>query len=249
MKSKKGFTLIELLVVIAIIAMLLAIITPSLNKAKQKAREVICKIHQRGIGLGMRMYIDENDGKVYPNIRNRYMWYVPSGANMGKEISPSSTDAYWGVAYRDYVDSTKVYGCPSFQRPDILYGLPPELMLEAAFAINHHIANQTRFPKVTNIKSPSLFIVCHDHQEPKIENGTNDHFHNNDSPNPNAKNVVQYRTGNRRQYYRSLYRHSTRFPDDDKTGGKANILWLDGHVSALAESWGHDVRVRWYTGQ
>ncbi len=254
MKSKKGFTLIELLVVIAIIAMLLAIITPALNKAKQKAKEVICKIHQRGIGLGMRLYIDENDGKVFRTLRNRYMWYVPSGPNMGQEISPTDTSAYWGVAYRDYVESTKVYGCPSFQRPiDSLYSdMPPELLKEAAFAINHHIAS-SRFPKITDIKSPSFFIVCHDHQEPKIENGSRDHFHNDDSTAVNAKNVTQYREDSsntlRKTLYRNLYRHSTRFSDPWKTGGKANILWLDGHVSALAESWGHDVRVRWYSGQ
>ena len=40
---KNGFTLIELLVVIAIIALLLAVIVPSLNIAKKKAEEVICR--------------------------------------------------------------------------------------------------------------------------------------------------------------------------------------------------------------
>ena len=246
----KGFTLIELLVVIAIIALLLAIILPSLKMAKQKTQELVCRINQRGISLGMRLYTEDYDGKVYSKtITNRYMWYEYQGANSGNFLKPDDSRAYWGVAYKDYVDNVKAFGCPSFRRPGSLYpgSMPPELMLEAAFAINRHLAED--FEKVTDIKSPSQFIVCHDHQEPKIENGTADHFHNNDNPNPNAKNVTQYREGgSRRDFYRALFRHSTTSDDPFKTGGNANILWLDGHASALAESWGHDVRVKWYTG-
>lgn len=43
----KGFTLIELLVVIAIIALLLAILMPALRKAKESAREIICRANLR----------------------------------------------------------------------------------------------------------------------------------------------------------------------------------------------------------
>ena len=244
MKSKKGFTLIELLVVIAIIAMLLAILLPALNKVKEKAKELVCKTHLKGIGLGMKIYIEENDGKLYPNIENKYMWYLPTG----EEISPDDDDAYWGVAYRDTIDSTKVFGCPSFQRPmDSLYGdMPPELMKEAAYAINHFI---TDFDKVAEIKSPSFFIICHDHQEPKIENGTSDHFHN-DGPGTGTMNVTQYRAGGGRSaFYRNLFRHSKKSSDEFETRGNANILWLDNHVSPLAETNGDNVPRRWYEGK
>ncbi len=95
MKSKKGFTLIELLVVIAIIALLLAILVPSLNKAKEKAREVICRVHLKGIGLGLTIYIDENNNKVYPNVPNRFLWYDSAG----NYLRPDHPDAYWGLAY------------------------------------------------------------------------------------------------------------------------------------------------------
>ena len=247
MKKRGGFTLIELLVVIAIIALLLAILLPSLNKVKEKARELVCKTHLKGIGLGMLVYTEENDGKVYPNVTNRYMWYVPSGANQGDEISPDHSDAYWGVAYRDTIESTKVFGCSSFQRPiDSLYSdMPPELLKEAAFAINRNLA--TNFDKVSEIKSPSFFIVCHDHIEPRIENGSRDMFHND---GPGTDNLTHYRQGgSRSEFYRTIFRHSTKFGDDFRTGGKANILWLDGHVDSLEETTGDNVRERWYTGE
>jgi prepilin-type N-terminal cleavage/methylation domain-containing protein len=55
-----GFTLIELLVVIAIIGLLLAVIVPSLNKAKYYARRVVCAGRMSQIGVAMKLYADAN---------------------------------------------------------------------------------------------------------------------------------------------------------------------------------------------
>ena len=52
----KGFTLVELLVVISIIAVLLAILIPSLNKAKEQAKKIVCQNNMRQIGLGAHAY-------------------------------------------------------------------------------------------------------------------------------------------------------------------------------------------------
>ena len=62
---KQGFTLIELLVVIAIIALLLAIIMPSLQKVKQIARSVICCSNMRQMGIGFASYGVQNDGRMF----------------------------------------------------------------------------------------------------------------------------------------------------------------------------------------
>ena len=59
--NNKGFTLIELLVVIAIIALLLAILMPSLKKAKELGQRVVCLNSVRQLTLAWRMYANDND--------------------------------------------------------------------------------------------------------------------------------------------------------------------------------------------
>ena len=66
--SNFSFTLIELLVVIAIIAILAALLMPSLRAARDKAKSIQCMNNLRQIGTGMALYAQENDGYlVYHN--------------------------------------------------------------------------------------------------------------------------------------------------------------------------------------
>lgn len=72
MKRNKGFTLIELLVVIAIIALLIAILLPSLARARELSKRTVCSTRLKSMGTAAEMYTNDNAGS----------WMIPGHKNV-----------------------------------------------------------------------------------------------------------------------------------------------------------------------
>jgi len=63
-KAAEAFTLVELLVVMALIAVLAALLLPALGRSKESARATVCLGHLHQIGIGLQIYVSENNNKL-----------------------------------------------------------------------------------------------------------------------------------------------------------------------------------------
>lgn len=134
MRSQRanGFTLVELLVVIGIIALLIGILLPVLNRARDAAQTVKCAANLRSIGQGMALYASDYRG-VFP-ASNYYKGLARDPAT-GQQI-PSTPDngyVHWSsflYGEKDAINNDDIYrsshGWDAFKCPSLQNGgLPP----------------------------------------------------------------------------------------------------------------------------
>jgi len=153
-KAKTGcrfFTLLELLIVIAIIAILAAILFPALQKAKEKAKDALCKSNMKQIGLGITLYANDYNG-----------WMKLADA----DLPNSAYTQEWNyLLYNEaYVRSLPVYICPSFppdkfDDPNSFQSWRSTLGLLGKYGPS---SNCTRYMKIFDIKNASSFPLLAD---------------------------------------------------------------------------------------
>lgn len=121
----RAFTLIELLVVIAIIAVLMAILMPSLNMAKEQARSISCRSNVRTLTLGWLMYKDDNDAKLVAGHtpppgynEKRPPWVVMPPDTGDSSVEEKKEYIKQGMLW-PYVKDIGVYRCPSDRRKNV----------------------------------------------------------------------------------------------------------------------------------
>jgi len=119
MRTRKfGFTLIELLVVIAIIALLMAILLPTLGRVRRQARTVACQSNLRQWSTVFYMYIEDNDGQ-FPRHQSFHL----------------QADRAWPYTLREhYSDNDDLLLCPAALkhrvRPDNPWPVPSPIGME-----------------------------------------------------------------------------------------------------------------------
>jgi len=113
-----GFTLIELLVVVGVITILLAVMIPSLQKAREAGRRAVCMGHLRQLQIAWYTYAQDHDGfivcgsPIYCGEPHGRPWLIDG--NSLSAHSQTQTDAMMRTgALASYVGDVGVYRCPS----------------------------------------------------------------------------------------------------------------------------------------
>ena len=127
-KTKKGngFTLIELLVVISIIALLVSIIMPALNRARDNAKRTLCANNLKTIGQGLFMYATNNDDRIpqtdyvmgapgTPN-KNYMMFLINPDINLKPMERILDTKGLGYLYGKKYIDTPEVFYCDGIPR-------------------------------------------------------------------------------------------------------------------------------------
>ncbi|MCP4609353.1 MAG: type II secretion system protein [Planctomycetes bacterium] len=181
MCKPKGFTLIELLVVIAIIALLMAILMPSLQAAKRLASSSACLANEKTLLAAWIIYADDNDGSLVSNMacydddkdRDKTAWvFSPkdiAGNSFAHHPAPptiTEEDRFRGIragALWKYVKDVGAYHCPGDNRRSTQQ--PPRdcwRSYSISYAFGHFPLSQFRgktYQRMQDIKQGALYYV------------------------------------------------------------------------------------------
>ncbi len=148
-----AFTLIELLVVIAILAILAALLLPSLRASRERGRLASCASSLRQIYLGLEMYADDNN-EFYPKAIGNGIWG-----------SSNDTEIGWLQRISPYVKDRRVFRCPgqpSGYENDFSYFLGSRAAYVAA-------GNQFAPFNRKDLKFPAHYVLSGDSAYPSFD--------------------------------------------------------------------------------
>lgn len=214
-----AFTLVELLVVIGIIAVLIAILLPSLQRARAQAQSIKCRSNLRQIFMGLSAYAADNKG-----------WIVDADINMSPTFT--GTPRWFHFLYNrepttggspfkapiGYLANGDVLYCPTEQRT--LYST-----IQVSYGLNDSMFN---FPGTT---VPRWITV----------DAANRKYYNLPKTSFSPQVFLMADSAASRAYlmrdnisFEPIYRHAGRNnPNSVQPGDTTNMLYHDGHVGPV----------------